>query len=47
MGDAFVLHNELSEYYSLSDDWMLAQAFIERKDTEEHVNGSTVKKKGE
>lgn len=20
MGDAFVLHNELSEYYSLSDD---------------------------
>lgn len=36
MGDAFVLHNELSQYYSLSDDWVLAQAFVGSNDSEAH-----------
>lgn len=31
MGNTFVLHNELFQYYLLSDDWILARALVGRK----------------
>lgn len=33
IGDAFVLHKELSQYYSPTDDGILAQALVGSRDT--------------